>query len=259
MQSQRQPRVSPPASKEAPPPVEHAVVPESRGSDEAPPEVPDEQVPLLPAREISQQDGEATPSDLAPDEQVSDAAHDQLAGPDPSTFAPDAEETRNITMGPLLKDKPGYDYPIVRNGKVKFWLEQYGTRQKSGFAKGLERSGRYVDMFRRIFREAGIPEDLVYLAHVESAYKPTAYSRARAKGVYQFIAATGKSYDLRIDYWVDERSDPEKAAYAAAAYLSDLYDEFGDWYLAMAGYNAGEGRVRLAIRKTGSRDFWKLA
>ncbi|NIM61465.1 MAG: transglycosylase SLT domain-containing protein, partial [Acidobacteria bacterium] len=100
---------------------------------------------------------------------------------------------------------------MTTNDKVLGWIDYYANRNPETFKKGLERSGQYLPMFRKIFAEAGLPRDLVYFAHIESAYKTTAYSRARAKGIFQFISATGRRYGLRIDYWVDERSDPEKS------------------------------------------------
>jgi membrane-bound lytic murein transglycosylase D len=124
------------------------------------------------------------------------------------------------------------------------------------FRRWLERSGRYVPMIQEELAKAGMPLDLAYLPMIESGYRLTAYSRARAVGPWQFIRGTGRRYGLTINNYVDERRDPIKSTKAAIKYLSKLYEEFNSWELATAGYNAGEGRIRKAIRKTGSHDFW---
>ncbi len=113
-------------------------------------------------------------------------------------------------------------------------------------------------MIDSIFREMNVPTDIKYLAMVESGYSPYAYSRARAMGLWQFIASTGRLYGLKRSWWYDERRDPVKATIAAARFLKDLYDEFGSWELAMAAYNGGPGRVRRQIRRQNTNDFWKL-
>jgi len=126
------------------------------------------------------------------------------------------------------------------------------------FQRWLERSGRYRPMMEEIFRETGVPKDLVYLALIESGFNPYACSWKSAVGPWQFISSTGRRYGLRINWWEDERRDPERSADAAARYLSDLYERFGAWDLAMAAYNGGEGRIGRAVKRTKTDDFWKI-
>ena len=153
---------------------------------------------------------------------------------------------------------PPSDIPITLNKKVEYFIRYFTTTKREVFARWLKRSGRYLPMMREILKSYGLPEDLVYLAMIESGFNPFAYSRAGACGIWQFIRSTGRKYGLKIDYWVDERRDPEKATHAAAKYLLNLYREFECWHLASASYNAGEAKLRKAIRRYRTRDFWKL-
>lgn len=152
-----------------------------------------------------------------------------------------------------------YDFPIVINKQVEFYLNLFQNKQRRYFERWLSRSTKYLPYIQEQLREAGLPEDLAYLAMIESGFNPSAYSKSHAVGMWQFMRPTGKSYGLRINSWVDERRDPEKATKAAIAYLSFLYNEFDSWYLAVAAYNAGEGKIGRGIKKYKTNDFWKLA
>src|SRR5271170_3136318 len=152
-----------------------------------------------------------------------------------------------------------HDLPLTVNDSVLQYLSYFSTpRGRATVEHGLDRSGRYNDMIRRVLKEEGVPMDLMYLAQAESAFQPTAVSRAGARGLWQFMPFRGEEYDLDRTYYVDERSDPEKATRAAARHMRDLYDMFGDWYLVMAAYNSGPMNVVKAVERTGYADFWEL-
>ena len=152
-----------------------------------------------------------------------------------------------------------YDFPVVINKQVKAYLDIFQNKQKKTFGRWLARSGKYIPMLQRELREAGLPQDLAYLAMIESGFNQRAYSRAKAVGLWQFIKGTGKQYNLRIDRYVDERRHAEKSTKAAVAFLSDLYANFGDWHLAVAGYNAGAGKIGRGLKRYKVDNFWSLA
>ncbi len=152
-----------------------------------------------------------------------------------------------------------FDVPIQMNKQVRAYLVYFSTERHAVIRNYLARSTRYLPLIKSVFEEYGLPEDLAYLAMIESGFNNKATSPAAACGMWQFIKGTGLRYGLNIDSYVDERRDPEKATRAAAKYLLDLYKQFGSWYLAAASYNCGEGRVQRELDQSKHKNFWELS
>ncbi len=189
---------------------------------------------------------------------VEDTGDTLLAGENTPTPSPEQLEKAKREVF-AAAPATSFDIPIVVNDAVLRAVAFFQFRTPKAFAGALKRSGLYLPMMRRILKEEGLPQDLVYMAMIESAFKPGAHSRARAHGFWQFIEGTARRYGLRTNRYVDERSDPEKSTRAAARYLKDLYEMLGDWYLAMAGYSAGEGKVLKGLQRLGAKDYWQLS
>jgi len=182
---------------------------------------------------------------------------DELVILPPLDIPPDLEVAEIDEPTSLLPDS---DYPLELNSTVDRWLDvmvREGDYRKQ-IERGLSRGGAYLPMIRSKLAAAGMPVDLAYLPLIESSFSNSAYSRARARGMWQFMSSTGRQYGLAVGSLVDERRDPELATDAAIAFLGDLYQRFGDWNLALAAYNSGPGNVRKAIRRSGSTNFWTL-
>lgn len=224
--------------------------------------------------------GPVAPEPYTPDPAELEAIQEQLTEEDVRAFlaakaeARLAEEEADATVAEgrepeetevALFDQADFDLPITMNDRVEFWMEYFQDRARDRFATYLTRMGRYEDLIRGELRARGMPEDLIYLALIESGFLPSATSRAAAVGIWQFITPTARRYKLEVSRYVDERRDPIKATTAALDYLQDLYDRFGSWYLAAAGYNSGENRVERILRERagGARGadslFWEIS
>jgi membrane-bound lytic murein transglycosylase D len=171
---------------------------------------------------------------------------------------PSAAATTRETVAADLERTP-HDVPIPLHPKVLQYVELFQGRLRDFMQQGLQRGQPYLPMITRVFKEEGVPLDLIYLPLVESAFKTNALSRASARGMWQFMPGTGREHDLEQTWFVDERSDPEKATRAAAQYLKTLNGMFdGDWHFAMASYNAGPGRLQGAVRRSKKTDYWAI-
>lgn len=170
----------------------------------------------------------------------------------------DEQPTEIIVQGIKLQNTQ-FDYPITINSAVEQWVDYFTGRGRPHFERYLERSELFIPYIKPILKQNGLPEDLVYLAMIESGFNNHARSHAKAVGPWQFISATGKRYGLSVNWWVDERRDTKKSTISAAQYLKDLYGMFQSWELAASAYNAGEAKIARAIRRYGTNDFWALA
>ncbi len=172
-------------------------------------------------------------------------------------IAPTADAGTKAKAEAELK-KTHSDLPLMMTDQVAGYIAYFSGHGRGVFERAYARSGRYREMMLPILKQEGVPQDLIFLALAESGFHPRAVSRVGARGIWQFMAGRGLGYGLHHNMYVDDRQDPAKSTHAAARHLKDLYNQFGDWYLAMAAYNSGPGTVQAAVKRTGYADFWEL-
>lgn len=213
-----------------------------------------------PTAETATPDQEGVPKTLAEADEEDDT--DELSG------AELAARLEGKTIGEVLRaeepntknlyDDSRYDFPITVNSRVEAWMDYFTGRGRHHMERYLARSSRYIPLMKETLKKEGLPQDLVYLALIESGFNLRAKSRTRAVGPWQFMKPTGKRYGLRVDAWVDERRDFVRSTEAASRYLKDLYLMFESWYLAASAYNAGEFKILRGINTLHTNNYWRI-
>ncbi|MCD6490028.1 MAG: lytic transglycosylase domain-containing protein [Thermodesulfobacterium sp.] len=168
-------------------------------------------------------------------------------------YQSDAYEATDELPPEIIKNLPS-----DINAQVAYFLKYFTKEKKETVERWLARCSLFLPYFKTIFKEYGLPEDLVYLAYIESGCNPLATSPAGAAGIWQFMKLTAKKYGLKINYWIDERRDFIKSTHAAAQYLKNLYEQFGDWRIAIASYNSGENRLRKILKAKNFANYWQV-